>query len=506
MAVVVAITNALLAVVLILQYRANHDYPGPGWWAAGQSLVAIALLLSNLRGETGLSRVLIPLWQAIVLTGFMMVLVGLVRFFGRRVPVAPLVVAVVLLLIWSTIFTFGYYSLPIRSTGLYLSLAVVLALMARTVWLAQLSDVPQATRYLTAVFSATAVVYFLLAVGAALQRNDPSTLFEPAPGKTAAYLGALACTILWVFGLEYLLNERLQAKVATDADNMQRVFATSPDCAIISRLQDGVIVDVNDGFTRTTGFPRSEALGRSSLDISLWHDVHDRETLVDLLRTAGECENLPAVLRRRDGRLIDCLVSARTINLGAQPHLISITRDVTEQRKLEAQLQREATTDALTGVANRRHFLATAERLMRDAADRQRPLSLAIVDLDEFKTINDTRGHAAGDAALCQFVAAAGQVLPEDAVIGRLGGDEFGLLLPDMSAAEAVADVEQVASALDVVFQGQRVPVTISAGVAAASADVDVEGLIARADTALYQAKASGRNRAVAAGAPTLNR
>ena len=500
MAVMVGIANVLLAVPLIVQHRANRDYNGPGWWASGQSLVAIAVVFGNLRGNSGLGRLVIPLWQAMLLIGFMLVYVGLGAFLGHRVRVAPLALGASALVAWSTLFTFGVNSLTVRSVGLYTSLGVVLGLMAVLVWRHRAPDVPRSTSYLTVVFAATALLYFGLALGAALIREAPEAILQPSPAKTAAYVGALGCTVLWVFGLEFLLNERLQAKVATDAENMQRVFATSPDCAIISRLHDGVMVDVNDGFTRVTGFARAEAVGRSSIAIDLWHETGDRQTMVDLLRSAGECENLPTVLRRRDGTLIDCLVSARTIHLGAEPHLISITRDVTEQRRLEAQLQREATTDALTGVANRRQFLAIAEQRLQAAKTQAQPLALAVVDVDHFKGINDTLGHTAGDAALCHFTEVAERVIGPSGVIGRLGGDEFGVLLPLMSSSTALELVQAVARSLDARYRDERIPLTISAGVAELISSQDsVEGLIVQADIALYEAKESGRNRVVAA-------
>lgn len=502
MAIMVSVTNVVLAVVLVIQSRWEGEYDGPRWWAAGQTLIALAIVISNLRGNTGLGRFVIPIWQGALVTGFILVLVGLMRFLHHRDVIWPLVAAVAALLVWSIVFTFIEDSLTLRSFGLYTVISAVTTGMAYAVHRSCDPDVPQSTRYLTVVFAATAVLYVLLAVGALVRGEGPGEILDPSPVKTGAYIGALGSAVLWVFGLGLMLSEKLRANAASEAKNMRLVFETSPDSAIISQLDNGLIADVNEGFSRVTGFPKSEALGRTSLNLGLWLDAGDRKKMIDHVRATGECENWPMRMRLRDGRVIDCLVSARIISLGSVPHLVSISRDVTEQRRLEDQLQKEATTDSLTGIANRRQFLALAQERLGECTERGMPVTLAVIDIDEFKMVNDTYGHAAGDFALCRFVEVATANIGDSEVLGRIGGDEFGLVLPDTDLSASVALLDRIAQSLDVNFDGRALPVTISAGVAQAeNASDSVEDLIARADVALYQAKAGGRNRVVPAAA-----
>ena len=162
-------------------------------------------------------------------------------------------------------------------------------------------------------------------------------MFANTPIYTTAYVATVVGTVLWVVGLISMVNERLQASVAAQAKNMTRIFETSPDCAIISRLSDGMMVNVNEGFTRVTGYSRTDAIGRSSLDLGLWLTPSDRNRLIEHLQPTGECENLPIVLRRKDGSTVECVLSASTLEVDGTPHMISLTRDVTEQRALEAQ-------------------------------------------------------------------------------------------------------------------------------------------------------------------------
>lgn len=113
-------------------------------------------------------------------------------------------------------------------------------------------------------------------------------------------------------------------------------FKTSPDAVNINRLEDGLYVDVNEGFTRITGFTREEVIGRTSMDISIWNEASDRQKLVRNLREKGYCENLESIFKKKDGSLINGLMSARVISLKGIPHIISISRDITELRKLES--------------------------------------------------------------------------------------------------------------------------------------------------------------------------
>lgn len=173
-----------------------------------------------------------------------------------------------------------------------------------------------------------------------------------------------------------------------------------------------------------------------------------------------------------------------------------------DDRKL-AQL---ATIDSLTGVANRRAFfdLSAGARML---ASRQRhPLSLLMLDLDHFKSVNDRFGHAAGDAALCVFALAAQGALREPDILARLGGEEFAVTLPGTDLAGAIQAAERVRRAVsEAVLPEGCGDFTLTVGVVLVDADEDINAALARADRALYAAKNAGRNR-VMVGDPLRGR
>jgi diguanylate cyclase (GGDEF)-like protein len=162
-------------------------------------------------------------------------------------------------------------------------------------------------------------------------------------------------------------------------------------------------------------------------------------------------------------------------------------------------LRQQALRDPLTGLYNRRHLDAALARELERTAEHQTPLSLIIADIDHFKRINDTWGHAAGDAVLQMVAQALSHQVRSTDVVCRMGGEEFVLVLPDTPLEVASRRAERVRALLESTCALQDPPVgrvTVSLGVAAAPAHGQTSGaLLAAADAALYRAKAAGRNR-----------
>jgi len=133
------------------------------------------------------------------------------------------------------------------------------------------------------------------------------------------------------------ITERKRAEEALrESENLFRLtFKSSPDAINLNRLDDGLYVDINDGFTKITGYTRADVLGDTSLTLNIWNDLADRQQLVQELLKKGFVENLETQFRRKDGKLITGLMSARVISLNGVPHIISISRDISERKALE---------------------------------------------------------------------------------------------------------------------------------------------------------------------------
>ena len=171
--------------------------------------------------------------------------------------------------------------------------------------------------------------------------------------------------------------------------------------------------------------------------------------------------------------------------------------DVTEQVRAEQQLQSLVFSDHLTGVLNRRGLMEAGQRECARAARQSSPFSVIILDADHFKKINDNFGHDIGDRVLIEIAKTCSATARVSDVVGRIGGEEFAILLPDTPLDGGATLAERLRQAIATAREGEGVPpFTVSLGVAASTAgDLHFEDVLKRADQALYRAKQGGRNR-----------
>ena len=184
---------------------------------------------------------------------------------------------------------------------------------------------------------------------------------------------------------------------------------------------------------------------------------------------------------------------------GGEALLAGYTIDITELKSFQEKLRQQATTDELTGIANRRRFLELAYTETRRASRLKHTLTVALFDIDHFKHINDAYGHATGDRALQGLTRVCRENIREIDVFARFGGDEFVLLLPEISSEQACDVMERICFALSskpLDLGGKLIWITISSGIASFACEGDsLDLLLERADQALYRAKEAGRNR-----------
>jgi diguanylate cyclase (GGDEF)-like protein len=194
-------------------------------------------------------------------------------------------------------------------------------------------------------------------------------------------------------------------------------------------------------------------------------------------------------------------------NTGKLIAVVETLRDMTTQKELQIALQKLASVDALTSVANRRHFDEILAKEWRRAARAEQPLALLMVDVDHFKQYNDAYGHPAGDACLQQVATAmTGQMHRASDLVARYGGEEFAVILPNATVDGAVVVAERIRSAVEnlaLPHHTQEGRVTVSVGAAGLNPSLEMapKDLIAKADMALYLAKEAGRNCVASVGA-----
>ncbi|HEY0835508.1 MAG TPA: diguanylate cyclase [Azospirillum sp.] len=310
-----------------------------------------------------------------------------------------------------------------------------------------------------------------------------------------------------------IARKQLEEKLRHSEQRLQAIITLAQD-AIVSVDAANRIVLFNPAAERMFACPAAEVLGKPMEVLiprryATDHRAHVAAFVADGPSSRGMADRAEVTGLAKDGREFPVEVSISKDVQTDGVLLTAVIRDITERKRFENELRHLATTDPLTGLANRREFLAAAERELVRVRRYDRPAAVLMVDIDHFKRINDTHGHAAGDEALRRVAAICRDLLRESDLIGRLGGEEFGILLPETDVAAAREAAERLRAALagaDIRRpDGGAMRLTASIGIAACTAtDSSIGQALSRADDALYHAKGQGRNR-VEVKAPELS-
>jgi Amt family ammonium transporter len=280
---------------------------------------------------------------------------------------------------------------------------------------------------------------------------------------------------------------------------IEAVLASIPEAVAVVR--DYRVLYINAAFTRIFGYAAEELLGGNLLDFIVPQTRRKESALVNKDVDRFGFLSFDTVRKNKDGGLVDVALEAGPlmVNGNKAGYLLSY-RDVGEQKRLEARLQHDALHDALTGLPNRALFLdRLSQAFTRRSRGREQNCGVLFLDLDRFKEINDTLGHAAGDALLVAVAERLrGALRPQDTA-ARLGGDEFAILVENILSVSGIEIVAtRVLEAMEREFEvcGHTIHVGASIGVAIAGPDHAVpESLIRDADFAMYRAKQDGGRR-----------
>ena len=276
---------------------------------------------------------------------------------------------------------------------------------------------------------------------------------------------------------------------------MERIVSLNFDAIVVLSLQ-GEVVYWNEASERIYGFSTSTILGQSVIEKVVPTEYQNRaknalDQFVTQQRSNAEWHRLEFEAQRAEGNNIWVEVRARLFDGQPEPQIVTISRDVDEIRRRHQELKRAATTDFLSGISNRREF----QRILESKIHQD--ICLAILDVDHFKAINDQYGHLEGDQAICHVSKSLVDHFPDAFCVARLGGEEFGVVLPVDQLDVVTERFEQyrqefaISETLEMTSK-----VTVSIGLAFNDSTIpNVRMLLTHADQALYQSKRQGRNQ-----------
>ena len=287
------------------------------------------------------------------------------------------------------------------------------------------------------------------------------------------------------------LHQRAERAIRESEERMRKFAAATSEGIFFHK--NGILTDVNEALLAIMGYTREEMIGHSALEFvpPEW-----QREVTDYMRAERE-DPYEAEVVHKNGHNIAVEMVGKTLHLGDETYRLGVLRDITAHRHAEARIHYLAHHDMLTGLPNRAYLTERLATILALARRHGTLVAIMFIDLDNFKTVNDSFGHHMGDALLKEVAARIKEVLREADMVSRLGGDEFLAILADLAAPEDAAKVAdkllQTISA-PIALQGQQLCANASIGISLFPRDGDnADDLIRRADAAMYSAKDHGR-------------
>ncbi len=677
------ITAFICMIVMFVLWLANRrHFAGLAYWMADYIMQFAGLLLLALRGAIP-EALSVTASNAAIIAGTILLYIGLGWFSGKRSRQRYNWILLAVFILIHSYFTYVVPSLMARNIALS---SVLFLVSAQIAWLMLRRVAPVMRRismgpgFVFVAYCAVSIVRLL----ADIMYPPGNDLFHAGFADVLSLLTYEMLYIVLTFALFLLVNQRLFMELQNDIvarseaetalreseEKFSKAFRSSPDAILITRHKDGSFVEVNDGFSRITGYTREEIVGQSTRSLSVWADPRDRERLIANLVAAPGVNDREIRIRSKSGKLVVCRYSGEILRIGDEECILSVIRDVTEHvrnesllrlrlelweyaavhpaldlmqktldeveeltgssisfyhlveeaqntltlqawstrtrdvfckaeaggmhysmdkagvwvdcvrerrpvihndyaslpnkkgmpeghakvqrelvvptmrdgkvvsilgvgnkpteydegdmrlveymadvvwtivtqkrseekiHRLNDQLARLAMTDELTGLSNRRAFFMLGREEIKKAKRFGTPLAMLMLDIDRFKEVNDTYGHETGDTVLQYIAKSVRESVREVDVAARIGGEEFGVLLPSTKTEFAVILAERLREKIETegcVTNGNRLNVTVSIGVAEYDRNMqNLDELIRIADSAMYRAKNEGRNR-----------
>lgn len=278
----------------------------------------------------------------------------------------------------------------------------------------------------------------------------------------------------------------------------RQLFENSPQATVILDLDDNII-DVNTGFEKLYGYEAEKIKGEKLSPLIMPEGMENEGVSVNSLILTGKFYQQEGKRKRKDGSLVDVSILGYPIiheeqNIG----VYGIYTDISERKQQEQIIKYYAYYDSLTELPNRHHFMEKLEIAINEAKEKNKVIAMLFIDLDKFKSINDSFGHNVGDKLLLAVGCRLNNIIREGDMVARMGGDEFIIMLKQIDSTDVVYRiVERIHESLNkaYIIEGNEMNITASIGISFYPKDgKDAETLLKNSDIAMYMAKIQGRN------------
>ncbi len=322
-------------IALFIQYKVNKNYRGIGYWLLGSGLLALGFLFMSLINFKSLI-ILVIISNSLIILGEIYLYIGVKKFLNMSKKVdkwKPISIFFAFNLIY-------YYFMLINNNISYRTFAIVITLILLSFMISyQLffkrdKDISTSANF-------TAFIFFLYGSFNVFRlfHIERINLLNPYIDQTnilmMTFIVSIILTTLWTFGFIIMLNQRIHNDKQLEKEKLELIFNTSIDAQLITRLDDGFIVDVNESFLVLTGYKKEEVNNTYVSKINLWHKPEDRILFIEELKKNEECKNREFIFHRKDQSQFIGLISAKIIIINSIDHIISVIRDITVRKEFE---------------------------------------------------------------------------------------------------------------------------------------------------------------------------
>lgn len=349
----------------------------------------------------------------------------------------------------------------------------------------------------------TGLAAMSLTANAQVVTESGEFLISGDPMVATLSIAAILLILFPLFSVSYenKFSRRLGAELVllrSNESRLRKLIENAPDAFFVYN-EKGHILDVNRVACEQLGYDREELLAASIYEIGDKAEAPEQVQLIWPSLESGESCTIRSVHRRKDGSTFPVEINITGLIDKGSRQMFAFARDIAETEKLKEYLSKLAMTDELTNLYNRRAFMLTLDKELATASRFNRDLSVLAIDIDYFKKVNDRYGHSGGDSVLQYFAKEASKHIRAQDTLGRIGGEEFAIILPETTIDDAKIIAERFRSSVEnisIEHDLGAIEFTVSIGIACFDEQSKNSQLIVNnADAALYAAKGAGRNQ-----------
>lgn len=492
---IVNIINMVTMTIIWIQYRKR--FAGIQYWLINMILHSAGIGLILVR-DTIPGFLASVVANTMLLSGAVFILIGLQSFSGKK---GRQVHNYILLIVYFLLVSYFFVIRPDMVIREIVLSVMIIVFFSQSCWLLMISihkSLRQIARIVGIVMAGYVIVSIIRIVLLVIFPLKTSDFFKSGLADAMAVTSYLSLHILLIISLVMMVTRRLLVEVKSQEEKFTKAFHSSPYAILLTKRSDGIIFEVNDGFVKTTGYQRSEVVGRSLFDLNFLDDETEKNILFGKLSEQETVTEYEIRIKKRSGDILTGLLSTERITIEDVEYVLSSVSDISEHIRLKNELLAMATHDSLTGLPNRRLFNDRFEMAIADSQRTNKKMAVLAIDLDRFKQVNDTLGHAVGDMVLFEAAHRLQEIVRKTDTVARFGGDEFMIVLRDINSCDdAVKVAGKIVDSFRDEFIADKNHISLSASIGISiypEHGGDMLTLLRKSDEALYITKDRGRD------------